>query len=842
MDRIDVAASEESAALLAAIVTSSSDAILSKRLDGTITSWNESAERLFGYDARDIIGRSIRELIPGDRQGEEDEFLVRIARGERIQHYETIRLHKNKKPIEVSITISPMRNTVGKIIGASSIARDITGQKLAARALQQRSIEFEALLTSTPLGFAYFDAAHRYLRINEALAQIDGIAASEHIGRRIEELLPQNAHTIGPLIDEVFVTGKAISNYEVAGETPLKAGETRHWLTGLFPVHDHTGNIEMVGIWVAEITDRKRSESKLRESEQRFRGIFDSIYEYTGLLTPEGMVLEVNKATLQAIDVGVAEIIGKNFCETPWWAHHPDERARVRDAIDRAALGKFMQFEASYTLKEGSVGYIDLSITPVRDDDGVVVLLVPEARDVTARKVTEKALRESERFTRSVLDNLYAFVGVLTLDGTLIEANRAPLEAAGLNASDVIGKKLWESHWCSYSPAAQVQFKDAYTRAVTGESVRYDVQIRMTGDTLVWIDFQLAPLRDETGKITFLIPSGIDLTSRKQAEGLLRRSHAIYLNLIQNAPFGVYLIDANFRVAQISAGAQNVFKSVDPIIGRDFAEVMRVLWPEPFASESIAHFRQTLATGQRYRAPSLSQPRADIDVVESYDWQIERVSLLDGTYGVVCYFYDLTERQRYEEQIRLLLNEVNHRSKNLLGIVQAIARQTLASSPKEFMAHFSARIQSLSANQDLLIRNDWRGVDIEHLVNAQIAPLGELFEARISIMGPRLRLSPSAAQSIGMAIHELATNASKHGALTNGIGCVAIEWQSSGGELSISWTESGGPPVTKPIRRGFGSIVISLMVEASVNGKVELAYEPAGLRWQLKCSAANALN
>lgn len=323
MDRIDVAVSEESAALLAAIVTSSSDAILSKRLDGTITSWNESAECLFGYSARDIIGRSIRKLIPGDRQGEEDEFLARIARGERIRHYETIRLHKNNKPIEVSITISPMRNTVGTVIGASSIARDITGRKLAGRALQQRSTEFEALLTSTPLGLAYFDASHRYLRINEALAQIDGIAASEHIGRRIEELLPLNAHTIGPLIDEVFATGKAISNYEVAGETPLKAGETRHWLTGLFPVHDHTGNIEMVGIWVAEITDRKRSESKLRESEQRFRGIFDSIYEYTGLLTPEGVVLEVNKATLQAIDVGVADIIGKSFCETPWWAPHP---------------------------------------------------------------------------------------------------------------------------------------------------------------------------------------------------------------------------------------------------------------------------------------------------------------------------------------------------------------------------------------------------------------------------------------------------------------------------------------------------------------------------------------
>lgn len=841
-ERFAVSSGEETAALLAAIVASSNDAIISKRLDGTITSWNESAERLFGYKPDEIIGRSIRQLIPADRQGEEDDILERIGRGERIQHYETIRLHMNGRPIEVSITISPMRDAGANIIGASKIVRDISEQKRAARALKQRSTELEALLTSTPLGFAYFDASHRYLRINKALAQINGIPTHDHVGRTIEELMPETALTFGPLIDQVFATGDAISNHEMSGETPLKVGERRHWLTGFFPVHDFAGDIAMVGVWVTEITDRKRSESKLRESEQRFRGIFDSMHEYAGLLTPDGTVLEANRAALQAVDTGPAKVIGQPFWETPWWANHPEEQARVRDAVNNAALGKFMRFEALYSLKDGAEACVDLTINPVRDDEGVVVLLVPEGRDITSRKVTEKALRESERFTRSVMDNLYAFVAVLTLDGTLVEANRAPLEAAGLKSADVIGKKLWECHWCNYSADAQAQFIGAYRRAKKGEAVRFDVQIRMSGDTLVWIDFQLSPLRNENGEITFLIPSGSDLTARKKTEDLLRRSHAIYLNLIKEAPFGVYLVDAKFRLAQVSAGAQNVFQSVRPLIGRDFAEVMRIIWPEPFASEAIGHFKRTLATGQRYRAPSLTQSRADIEVVEAYDWQIERVSLLDGTYGVVCYFYDLTERQQHEQQIRLLLSEVNHRSKNLLGIVQAIARQTLTSSPKDFMTHFAARIQSLSANQDLLIRNDWRGVGIEHLVRAQIAPFSDLFAERISIKGPRLRFSPSAAQSIGMAIHELATNASKHGALANDTGSVTIEWQSSGGEFSMSWIERGGPPVAAPARRGFGSSVISMMVETSVNGKVELKYEPTGLTWLLNCNAANALN
>jgi len=133
----------------------------------------------------------------------------------------------------------------------------------------------------------------------------------------------------------------------------------------------------------------------------------------------------------------------------------------------------------------------------------------------------------------------------------------------------------------------------------------------------------------------------------RAVDAQLRRNHDTLSNLVQNDPFGIYVVDADFRLWQVSQGAQKVFENVRPLLGRDFDEVMRIVWPDPFATEVIARFRHTLDTGEAYAAPSTSEHRADIGQVEAYDWRIERVSLPDGRPGVVCYFYDLSERQRW---------------------------------------------------------------------------------------------------------------------------------------------------------------------------------------------------
>lgn len=138
------------------------------------------------------------------------------------------------------------------------------------------------------------------------------------------------------------------------------------------------------------------------------------------------------------------------------------------------------------------------------------------------------------------------------------------------------------------------------------------------------------------------------LLERKQSEAQLRRHTETFYSLIKNNPFGVYLVDADFRLAEVSAGAQKVFERVQPLLQRDFGEVLRIVWTEPFASEAIARFRHTLESGESFVSPRTVQFRNDIRVTEAYDWRIDRVALPDGRFGVVCYFYDLSERQQWE--------------------------------------------------------------------------------------------------------------------------------------------------------------------------------------------------
>jgi PAS domain S-box-containing protein len=202
---------------------------------------------------------------------------------------------------------------------------------------------------------------------------------------------------------------------------------------------------------------------------------------------------------------------------------------------------------------------------------------------------------------------------------------------------------------------------------------------------------------------------------------------------------------------------------------------------------------------------------------------------------------DITERKRREEKEHLLMREINHRAKNMLSVVDAIAHQTATRNPEDFVERFSERIQALSANQDLLVRNEWNGVEIADLVRAQLAHFADLIGSRIAMHGPKLRLNPASAQAIGLALHELATNAGKYGALSTDRGRVDVSWESDGDILTMSWSEREGPLVSAPRRRGFGTIVMEAMAARSVDGKVDLDYAPSGLTWRLTCPAINAL-
>jgi PAS domain S-box-containing protein len=210
---------------------------------------------------------------------------------------------------------------------------------------------------------------------------------------------------------------------------------------------------------------------------------------------------------------------------------------------------------------------------------------------------------------------------------------------------------------------------------------------------------------------------------------------------------------------------------------------------------------------------------------------------------------DVTDRKAAEDHIQFLMHEISHRSKNLLMVIQSIARRTArtAGTMEEFENRFERRLQGLAASHDVLVRENWHGAPLADLVRQQLVPFVEIRSSRFEIAGPDVVITAEAAQAIGLAIHELATNAIKYGALSDPAGKVSVSWRFDGeagasGPLLLSWIEQGGPPVSPPSRRGFGHVVIGEMVERSLNGKVAMEFASEGLNWRVSVPAANLVS
>jgi PAS domain S-box-containing protein len=199
----------------------------------------------------------------------------------------------------------------------------------------------------------------------------------------------------------------------------------------------------------------------------------------------------------------------------------------------------------------------------------------------------------------------------------------------------------------------------------------------------------------------------------------------------------------------------------------------------------------------------------------------------------VAFVLDLTEQKQSEHRLKLMVDELNHRVKNTLATVMSISSQSLraATSLDGFKEAFQQRLQSLSTTHNLLNRSFWTGVSLGDLVHQTVAPYAAGEEGRVIAEGEEIRLGPIAAVTLGMALHELATNAARFGAFSTAAGCVRISWgEGEPGRLRLVWAESGGPPVQPPSRRGFGSKLIERVLAAELRGEVHLEFPPDGVR------------
>ncbi len=422
---------EELRVRLASVIEFSDDAIISKTLEGIITTWNKGAEQIFGYSAGEAVGQSIFILIPPGRLDEEKKILERIQHGERIVHYETVRCRKDGSLLDVSLTVSPMIDTSGRMIGASKIARDITDRKRAEEALRQsqsvekvRRMELESLIEAAPaIVWIAHDPACRQITGNPAAAAFMRVPS----GRNQSKTGPEGerlAHV------RVFHEGRLLSDDELPMQVVARTGQPRRaieleerfsdgstaWLFGsVVPLWHEDGRLRgSMGVFV-EITARKEAEEALRTSEIRLRRLFDysravmnNLTEGLYTLDTSGLVTYVNPAAESLFGWTSAELLGQKIHDATHY-HHPDGApCAACDGISSQVLEigiPLCEHEAVYRRKDGSLFPVVFSAAPLTTD-GQPLGIVVAFRDDTERRRTKSELDQAFQALKEAKDQL----------------------------------------------------------------------------------------------------------------------------------------------------------------------------------------------------------------------------------------------------------------------------------------------------------------------------------------------------------------------------------------------------------------------------------------------------
>jgi PAS domain S-box-containing protein len=448
--------------------------------------------------------------------------------------------------------------------------------------------------------------------------------------------------------------------------------------------------------------------------------------------------------------------------------------------------------------------------------------------------------RDSEARFRATFDNASVGIAHLAPDGRCLRVNEALCRILGYPVGELNTKSLQELT-CPDDLSDDLAHIELMRQ---GKIDSYDAEgryVRKDGE-IIWGNKTVSCVRKDKGPIEYFVCVIQDISARKQAEKQLRENVERFRSSLLHSPLPILLFDDHEHILVVSQSwleQSGYLREELPqledwtiracgerseIVLEEIRQAMTVSTEPPESRSGELMIRTKDGRQRLWRFISAALPRQ-----------------FDGPRLFICVAQDATDQRVHEEQVQLLMREIDHRARNMLSLVQVIARQTPAREPADFVERFTGRIQALAANQDLLARNEWQGVDAEELVRAELADFADLVGSRITVHGSPVRLNPAAAQAIGLAIHELATNASKYGALSADAGRVEADWRVGGDTFAMSWIERNGPPVSHPEQRGFGSVVITSMVEQTVGGEVQLDYAPTGVVWSLTCPAVNAL-
>ena len=501
--------------LLAAIVESSDDAILSKTLDGVITSWNKAAERIYGYQAAEIIGRSASLLIPPDRPDDMTEILDRIRAGERVDHYETTRRRKDGATIAISLTVSPIQDAADGIVGASSIAHVIAESdrhRAQARAASQHSRSLieassDPLVTISPEG--------KIIDVNEAAIQAIGVERAQLVGTDFSDYFtePDRAREgYRQVFARGFVTDYPLTIRRTGGD-PIEV---------LFnaPVYkDAAGDV--LGVLAArDGVDSNRQMREFSETKAFLDNILQSSTKYSIIgMDLDHHILSWNQGASRNYGYAAQEVIGKDSTIL----HTPQDvesgavnRLRTTAYKDGLAEGTFERVR-----KDGSRFTASVVVTRRDDTLGHPVGFLLMSHDISEKVLTEEKLRSTAMYSRSLIEASLDPLVTISPEGKITDVNEAAIRVTGVERAQLVGTDF--SDYFTEPDRAREGYRQVFAQGFVTD---YPLTVRHTGGGLTDVLYNASVYKDADGHVLGVFAAARDVTAQRRAEREVAKQRA----------------------------------------------------------------------------------------------------------------------------------------------------------------------------------------------------------------------------------------------------------------------------------------------------------------------------
>ena len=654
---------------------------------------------------------------------------------------------------------------------------------------------------------------------NDGYIPILGTKHPKALGQPYSEAWPEIWAQSLPLI-EAIRAGKAQHFIDRPVALAGRAGLPMSWFTFSWtPLRDETGTVAGFYCSATETTGQVLAQAALQESEERLRFALKAagagtweVVPSTGEFTASDRALELHglpPGTIMNHDKALAAV-------------HRDDQPRVEEALRRTlTLGEPFRLELRVPLPDGSVRWLELQAELL--PDARRPRLIGLVQDISERKHAEEALRRSELRYRELVEQMLDGIFVANPEGRYIDISPAGCAMLGMTREEVLGTHITDVT----APEDHDRIAPEVARFDDGGVHRSEWRFRRK-DGSAFIG-EVIGRKLQNGNLQAVLR---DITDRKSAQEQLAQSRQRILGIIESARDAIISIDTGQRIVLFNAAAEQIFqRSSADMLGQP----LDLLIPERFRVIHGEHIGEFARTGVSSRVmgglAALSALRGD-----GSEFPIEASisqAKVEGQTLFTVILRDITERKRHEERRETLVGELNHRVKNTLAVVLALANQTLAtvSDVDAFEQAFIARIEALARAHDLLTRADWVSTSLAEVVHHALSPYGM---ERFEIGGPSVVLVPRAAITLTLAFNELATNAAKYGALSEPGGQVAVKWRKQAQGIELLWQECGGPAVVPPTRLGFGSRLIEQVIAYEIDGESELKFSPEGATCRMR--------